>query len=117
MCSNMKCLARITTLSQAPSRLQLSVRQPHQGCLPWCPKKHTLATFCFKEALWQQGASGEYEQTTECTVKNMARLRRLEADLPVKVKWWTKGRPSKLLLQVSLGALLDQLEGTPASEA
>ena len=117
MCYKMKSVAHISTLRHAPSRLQLSVRQPRQGCLPWWPKKYTLATLCFKEAHWQQGATGEYEQTAECVVKDMARLRRLEADLPVKVKYWTKGRPKKTLLQVSLGALLDQLEDSPASEA
>ena len=117
MSYHLKCVARVSTLQQAPSRLRLSVRQPRRGCLPWWPKKRTVATFCFKEALWQQGASGEYEQTAECEVKNLARLRRLEADLPVKVKHWTKGRPSKALLQASLGAVLDQLEGSPVSEA
>ena len=117
MSYHLKCVSRVSTLQQAPSRLRLSVRQPRRGCLPWWPKKHTVATLCFKEALWEQGASGEYEQTAECEVKNLARLRRLEADLPVKVKHWTKGRPSKALLQTSLGAVLDQLEGSPASEA
>ncbi|MPC75383.1 hypothetical protein E2C01_069769 [Portunus trituberculatus] len=114
---NLKCVARAATLQQAPSSLRLSVRQPRQGCLPWCSKKHTVATLCFKEALWQQGVSGEYEQTVECEVKDLARLRRLEADLPVKVKCWTKGRPSKMLLQDSLGTLLDLMEGSPTSEA
>ncbi|KAK8391366.1 hypothetical protein O3P69_017163 [Scylla paramamosain] len=94
-----------------------SVRQPRRGCLPWCSKKRTVATFCFKEAHWQQGASGEYEQTAEYAVKDLAKLKRLAADLPIKVKYWTKGRPSKLFLQASLGTLLDQLEGSPASEA
>ncbi|MPC85145.1 hypothetical protein E2C01_079907 [Portunus trituberculatus] len=115
--SHLKCVARADTLQEAPSRLRLSVRQPRQGCLPWCPKKHTVATLCFKEALWQQGDSGEYGQTVECKVKNLAKLRRLEADLPVKVKCWTKGLTSKVLLQDSLGVLLDKLEGSSASEA
>ena len=92
----MKCVSRVASLHEAPSRLRLSVRQPRQGwCLPWCSKKHTVATFCFKETHWQQGLSGEYEQTVECEMKDLERLRRLEDDLPVKMKYWTKGRPSK----------------------
>ena len=111
----LKCVGRVTTLQQAPSRLQLSVRQPRRGCLPWWPKKHTLATLCFKEALWQQGASGEYEQHAECQVKDLALLRRLEADLPVKAKCWPKGRcSSKVLLQVSVCDLRHHLECSPA---
>ena len=111
----LKCVGRVTTLQQAPSRLQLSVRQPRRGCLPWWPKKHTLATLCFKKALWQQGASAQYEQEAECQVKDLALLRRLEADLPVKVKCWTKGRrSSKVLLQVSVCALRHHLECSPA---
>ena len=111
----MKCIATIVSLQQAPSRLRLSVRQPRRGCLPWWPKRRTVATLCFKEAHWQQGASGEYEQTVQAEMKDLAKLRRLEADLPVKVKYWIKGRPSKELLQISLGALLDQLEASPAA--
>ena len=110
---SMKCVSRVASLHEAPSSLRLSVRQPRRGCLPWCSDKHTVATFCFKETLWQhQGVSGEYEQTVECELKNLERLKRLEADLPVKVKmyWSSKGRrPSKVFLQVSLGSLLEQL--------
>ena len=104
----MKCVSRVASLHQAPSSLRLNVRQPRQGCLPRCSKKHTVATFCFKETHWQQGLSGEYEQTVECEMKDLERLRRLEDDLPVKMKYRTKGRPSKVFLQVSLGFLLDQ---------
>ena len=113
----MKCVSRVASLHQAPSSLRLNVRQPRQGCLPRCSKKYTVATYCFKETHWQQGLSGEYEQTVECEMKDLERLRRLEDDLPVKMKYRTKGRPSKVFLQVSLGFLLDQVEGSPASEA
>ena len=91
----MRCESCVASLHHAPCSLRLSVRQPRQGCLLWCSKKYTVATFCFKETHWQRGVSGEYEQTVECEMKDLERLRHLEDGLPVKVKYWTKERPSK----------------------
>ena len=89
-----------TSNRTVPSSLRLSVREPREGCLPWCSKKDTVATFCFKETHWQKGVSGEYKQTVGSEMTDLERLRRLKDDLPVKVKYWTKGRPSKVFLQV-----------------
>ncbi|MPC88268.1 hypothetical protein E2C01_083168 [Portunus trituberculatus] len=88
-----------------------SVRHQHRGCLPWRPKRRTVSTVCFKEADWQLRASDEYEQTTGCGGNYTTKLKRLAVDLPVKVKYWTKRWFSNVLLQASLGSLLDQLDG------
>lgn len=107
----LRCIATAAEPQEGPSRLVLTVRQAWR-CLPWLSTKRTIATFTFPGGAWRRGSSGEWENVAvrEISSGRLSMLRRMDPDLPVRVKAWLHWGCSKGFLKSRLGDLLRELE-------
>ena len=91
------------------TRLQLSLRKRNQH-FPWFTKKRIVFAFGFQQDGWLNIGPSKWENVTPCRMLDIEGLRKLKADLPLKLKVWTKHCKGKVVLQARLGDFLNHLD-------
>ena len=110
-----RCVARAAAPARGATRLRLSVPRRRWCCWPWCAKKHVLFHVDFRPDAWILTTDpDQWNNTSQCCLVDLKGLRKLQADLPVMLKVWQRQGASKVVLDASLGEVLDQLESCTA---
>ena len=104
-----RCAAYAAEPRLGVTRLQLSVRKRNRR-FPWFTKKRIVFAFGFHQDGWLLIGPSKWKNVTPCCMVDIEGLRKLKADLPVKLKVWTKGCKGKVVLQAKLGDFLDHLD-------
>ena len=111
-----RCAAFAAEPELGLTRLQLSVKKRNQR-FPWFTKKRIVFAFGFQQDGWLNIGPSKWENVTPCCMLDMEGLRKMKADLPLKLKVWTKRCKGKVVLQARLGDFLNHLDScsTPAT--